>query len=159
LISDKAADIAEAQRELVRIGIDRPSASFVGEFSSVDKNIDTPLVTFNDVPVALKDSEIVVLDVRRNSEREASHIQGRAHIPLHELSLRMAEVPTDKNIWVHCAGAYRAAAALGIIENSNRTAVLINEPYEACLTVDGLNIVTGHMDSSPISPSDVAAKA
>jgi hydroxyacylglutathione hydrolase len=75
------------------------------------------------------------------------------------LNDRVEELPTDGEIWVHCAGAYRAAAALGIIENSNRTAVLINEPYEACLTVDGLNIVTGHMDSSPASPSDVAAKA
>jgi hypothetical protein len=36
---------------------------------------------------------------------------------------------------------------------------LINEPYEACLSVNGLNIVTGHMDAGPVSPSDVVASA
>jgi hydroxyacylglutathione hydrolase len=159
LISDKAADIAEAQRELVRIGIDRPSASFVGEISSVDKNIDTPLVTFNDVPAALEDSEIVVLDVRRNSEREASHIQGSAHIPLHELSLRMAEVPTDKTIWVHCAGAYRASIAASIMQNAGRTVVLINEPYEKALSVADLTLLSGGIDRGPVAPSDVKATA
>lgn len=159
LMSDKASDVAEAQRELVRIGIDRPSGSFVGEVSEFDDPKSTRTVSFKDVPAVIGTPGVYVLDVRRASEREASHIEPSLHIPLHELNDRVEELPTDGEIWVHCAGAYRAAAALGIIENSNRTAVLINEPYEACLTVDGLNIVTGHMDSSPASPSDVAAKA
>ena len=159
LISDKAADIAEAQRELVRIGIDRPSASFVGDISTVDKTIETHLVTFNDVPAALNDAEIVVLDVRRNSERDASHIQGSQHIPLHELSQRMAEVATDKTIWVHCAGAYRASIAASIMQNAGRKVVLINEPYEKALSVADLTLVSGGIDHSPVAPSDVKATA
>lgn len=159
LISDKAAEIAEAQRELVRIGIDRPSASFVGDISTVDKTIETHLVTFNDVPAALNDAEIVVLDVRRNSERDASHIQGSQHIPLHELSQRMAEVATDKTIWVHCAGAYRASIAASIMQNAGRKVVLINEPYEKALSVADLTLVSGGIDHSPVAPSDVKATA
>jgi rhodanese-related sulfurtransferase len=159
LISDKAADIAEAQRELVRIGIDRPSASFVGDISTVDKTIETPLVTFNDVPAALDDAEIVVLDVRRNSERDASHIQGSQHIPLHELSQRIAEVATDKTIWVHCAGAYRASIAASIMQNAGRKVVLINEPYEKALSVADLTLVSGGFDHGPVAPSDVKATA
>lgn len=159
LISDKAADIAEAQRELVRIGIDRPSASFVGDISTVDKTIETRLVTFNEVPAALNDAEIVVLDVRRNSERDASHIQGSQHIPLHELSQRMAEVATDKTIWVHCAGAYRASIAASIMQNAGRKVVLINEPYEKALSVADLTLVSGGIDHSPVAPSDVKATA
>ena len=31
--------------------------------------------------------------------------------------------------------------------------------YHITLTVDGLKVVTGHMDSSPVSPSDAASKA
>jgi rhodanese-related sulfurtransferase len=159
LMSDKASDIAEAQRELVRIGIDRPSGSFVGDVSEFGDSKSTRAVSFKDVPAVIGTPGVHVLDVRRSSEREASHIEPSLHIPLHELEGRVNELPTDGEIWVHCAGAYRAAAALGIIEDSKRTAVLINEPYDACLSVDGLNIVTGHMDSSPVSPSDVAAKA
>jgi rhodanese-related sulfurtransferase len=159
LMSDKASDVAEAQRELVRIGIDRPSGSFVGDVSEFGEPKSTRTVSFKDVPAVIGTPGVYVLDVRRASEREASHIEPSLHIPLHELNGRVEELPTDGEIWVHCAGAYRAAAALGIIEDSKRTAVLINEPYDACLTVGGLNVITGHMDSSPVSPSDAASKA
>lgn len=159
LISDKPADIAQAQRELVRIGIDRPSASFVGDIATVDTNINTPLVTFSDVPAALNDAEIVVLDVRRNSERESSHIQGSQHIPLHEISARISEVPKDKTIWVHCAGAYRASIGASILQNAGREVVLINEPYEKALSVADLILVSGGADRGPIAPSDVKVTA
>lgn len=157
LISDKASDIAQAQRELVRIGVDRPSGSFVGDVAEFGDSRSTREVSFKDVPAVIGAPGVHVLDVRRTSEREASHIEPSLHIPLHELEGRVNELPTDGEIWVHCAGAYRAAAALGIIESSKRTAVLINEPYDACLRVDGLNIVTGHMDAGPVSPSDAVA--
>ncbi len=159
LISDKPTDIAQAQRELVRIGIDRPSASFVGDIATVDTNINTPLVTFSDVPAALNDAEIVVLDVRRNSERESSHIQGSQHIPLHEISARISEVPKDKTIWVHCAGAYRASIGASILQNAGREVVLINEPYEKALSVADLILVSGGADRGPIAPSDVNVTA
>lgn len=159
LISDNASAITEAQRELVRIGIDRPSGSFVGDVSEFGELKTTGTVSFKDVPAVIGTPGVHVLDVRRTSEREASHIEPSLHIPLHELGGRVNELPTDGEIWVHCASAYRAAIALGIIENSKRTAVLINEPYDACLSVDGLNIVTGHMDSGPVSPSAAVANA
>ncbi len=157
LLSDKASDISDAQRELVRIGIDRPAGSFVGgvrEFADLGTTMTVP---FSDIPEIIGTPGYTVLDVRRTSEREASHILPSMHIPLHELEARVNELPTDGEIWVHCASAYRAAVALGIIESANRTPVLINEPYEACLSVAGLNIVTGHMDSGPVSPSDLTA--
>ena len=62
----------------------------------------------------------------------------------------MSELPTTGEIWVHCGGAYRAAASLGIIEKSGRTPVLINEPYSAALFVKDLYIITGHMYAGPI---------
>ena len=159
LISDKAGDISTAQRELVRIGIDRPDSSFVGDMNEFGELKSTKTVSFKQVPEIIGQPGYTVLDVRRNSEREASHIEPSIHIPLHELKDRVEELPTTGEIWVHCAGAYRAAAALGIIEASGRTPVLINEPYDASLKVDELNIVTGHMDLGPVSPSDAKAKA
>ncbi|MFM1952046.1 MAG: hypothetical protein RJA33_840 [Actinomycetota bacterium] len=159
LISDKANDISLAQRELVRIGIDRPSASFVGAVDSFVEVVDTEVVQFKDVPKALTNSEIVVLDVRRNSERQASHIQGSKHIPLHELEGRLGELSTEKIYWVHCAGAYRASIATSIMQNAGLKVVLINEPYDKALEVKDLEIVTGSADHSPVAPSDSKAKA
>jgi hydroxyacylglutathione hydrolase len=154
LISDKADEIKTAQRELVRIGIERPQAAYVGSLDEFEVLASTKAVTFADVVGALVNPEILVLDVRRNSEREASHIKGTSHIPLHELSKRVEELPKDKEIWVHCAGAYRAAAAVGILEKAGLNAVLINQPYEATLQVKQLPIVLGHADAGPVAPSD-----
>jgi glyoxylase-like metal-dependent hydrolase (beta-lactamase superfamily II)/rhodanese-related sulfurtransferase len=80
LLSDRKDDVAHAQRELVRIGIDRPNGALVTDLQGGLELATNRTVTFNDVPEALKDPNIVVLDVRRNSERHASHIEGTTHI-------------------------------------------------------------------------------
>ena len=159
LISDKASDISVAQRELVRIGIDRPSASYVGEMTNFSNTLDIKVVEFKDVPEALTDPEVIVLDVRRHSERQGSHIAGSRHIPLHELSNRINELSKDKIYWVHCAGAYRAAIAASIMQNAGLNVVLINESYDRALQVTELVITTGAADHSPVAPSDIKVKA
>jgi rhodanese-related sulfurtransferase len=126
---------------------------------SFDEVLDAEVVQFKDVPEALTNSEIVVLDVRRNSERQASHIKGSKHIPLHEIEGRLGELSTEKIYWVHCGGAYRASIAASIIQNAGFKIVLINEPYEKALEVKELKIVTGSTDHSPTAPSDFKAKA
>jgi rhodanese-related sulfurtransferase len=144
LLSDRKEDIALAQRELVRIGIDEPAGAYIsGEFDSASS---VRTVTFKDIPQVLKDQQVVVLDVRRNSERLASHIAGTIHIPFHELQSRVSELPKDKEIFVHCAGAYRAAAAAGLLELAGLTPVIINESYERALDVVGLEIVERDLD-------------
>jgi len=158
LISDKANDITVAQRELVRIGIDRPSASYVGEMDNFTEVLDAKVVQFKDVPQALTNSEIVVLDVRRNSERQGSHIKATKHIPLHDLVGRLGELSADKIYWVHCGGAYRASIAASIMQNAGLKIVLINEPYEKVLEVKDLEIITGSADRTPTAPSDFKAK-
>jgi rhodanese-related sulfurtransferase len=121
--------------------------------------LDAKTVKFKDAPEALKNSEIVVLDVRRNSERQASHIMGSKHIPLHEIESRLGELATEKIYWVHCGGAYRASIAASIMQNAGLKIVLINEPYEKALEVKDLEFVTGSEDHSPIAPSDIKEKA
>jgi len=158
LLSDKKEDIATAQRELVRIGIDRPDGAVVNDLKDVPALNMNRAVSFKDVPQALENPHVVVLDARRNSERHASYIEGTKPIPLHELKARTAELPKEKEIWVHCAGAYRASAALGILESAGYKAVLINESYEQCLGVSDLTIVAGIADAGPVAPSDVKEK-
>jgi hydroxyacylglutathione hydrolase len=71
--------------------------------------------------------EVHVLDVRRNDERSGGGIAGSQHIPIHELPRRVEEVPTDKQVWVHCASGYRAAVASSILARAGRTPVLIDD--------------------------------
>ncbi|MFV2021745.1 rhodanese-like domain-containing protein [Micromonospora sp. LOL_023] len=67
--------------------------------------------------VAALDSERppVVLDVRNAGERDAGAIDGALHIPLAELPRRIAEVPTDRPVVVHCAGGYRSSVAASLL--------------------------------------------
>jgi glyoxylase-like metal-dependent hydrolase (beta-lactamase superfamily II)/rhodanese-related sulfurtransferase len=155
LLGATAEQVATAQRELVRIGIDRPSGAYVGDLRSFAPLKTTAQRRFADAPDAIALGGVQVLDVRRSSERTQSHIEGSVHIPLHELSTRVEELSPEIEWWVHCAGGYRAAAAIGTIERAGRRTVLINEPYSAASAVAGLRFVTGSVDHTPAAPSDL----
>ncbi len=85
LTSNNASDIATAQRELVRIGVDRPTASHFGKLeNSLDlKNIR--VVKFSDLTSVIGSSEVAVLDVRQVHERRKSFISPSIFIPFYEI--------------------------------------------------------------------------
>ncbi|WBB51539.1 rhodanese-like domain-containing protein [Verrucosispora sp. WMMA2044] len=64
-----------------------------------------------------------VLDVRNAGEREQGAIDGSLHIPLAELPGRLAEVPDDRPVVVHCAGGYRSSVAASLLRAAGRTDV------------------------------------
>ena len=57
----------------------------------------------------------LVLDIRSPREWEAKHIAGSLNVPLNHLSDRIAEIPRDRRIAVHCAGGYRSSIAASIL--------------------------------------------
>lgn len=58
--------------------------------------------------VALDPTRQMLLDVRTAEEYRAGAIPGAVHIPLHELRQRVAELPRDKEIIVHCQSGQRS---------------------------------------------------
>ena len=52
------------------------------------------------------------VDVREDDEWEAGHIDGARHIPLRELSERVAELPKGRPIVAVCRSGSRSAAAV-----------------------------------------------
>lgn len=54
----------------------------------------------------VRDGEVILLDVRPQSEHEAGHIPFSANIPLKELERRLSELPRDKEIVAYCRGPY-----------------------------------------------------
>jgi len=131
LLGPAPADIAAAQRELVRIGIDRPAAAAAG--APRDWSAGGELAAFGTADFAALAREtqrrpLIVLDVRRRSEWEAWHVDGALHIPLHELRARMTEIPLGE-IWVHCQAGYRAAIAASLLAASGRTVVAVDDEF------------------------------
>ena len=131
LLGDTAEDVATAQRELVRIGIDRVAAAatggpehwHVGELGSFER------ATFADLSQVRHHREVVVLDVRRRDEFESARIDGAVNIPIHELPSRLAEVPAGE-VWVHCAGGYRASVGASFLAAAGRHLVAIDDTFD-----------------------------
>jgi len=135
LIGESLEQVAEAQRDLARIGWDRPGGAAVGSIDSLGGGQplrSTRRVTFADLAAgASKDR--VILDVRRNLERQEAAIPGSIHIPLHELPNRLAEIPPGQ-VWVHCQSGYRASIAASLLEAAGRDVVLVDDDFTQALT-------------------------
>ncbi|MFG3023252.1 rhodanese-like domain-containing protein [Streptomyces sp. NPDC048254] len=143
LLGDTPAQIADAQRELTRVGIDRPAAAATGDPATWvrqgEQLASFPRANFADLADAHERGEdVVVLDVRRDSERANGFIKGSVHIPLHELHGRTGEVP-DGTVWVHCAGGMRAATAASLLDATGRKVIAIDDGFEAAADT-GLSI-------------------
>ena len=141
LLGESAEDVAEAQRELVRIGIDRPAAHATGgpkDWSDRDLG-SFETATFADLAQVRHHRPVVVLDVRRVDEHEKAAIDGAVNIPIHEIPRRVDEVP-EGEVWVHCAGGYRASVAASFLAAAGRTLVSIDDSFENAEKV-GLHLV------------------
>ncbi|MDN3258236.1 MBL fold metallo-hydrolase [Streptomyces sp. CSDS2] len=133
LLADSPEQLAAAQRELVRVGIDRPAAAATGEPTGWVRDGEAlasfPRATFADLAAAPGDG-VVVLDVRRDSERAAGFLQGSLHIPLHTLRHRLDEIPAGR-VWVHCAGGMRAAIAASLLDEAGREVVAVDDSFDS----------------------------
>jgi glyoxylase-like metal-dependent hydrolase (beta-lactamase superfamily II)/rhodanese-related sulfurtransferase len=141
LLGESADEVARAQRELVRIGIDHLEAHATGDPQSwsTDGLSSFENATFADLAQVRHHRRVVVLDVRRADEHEAARIEGAVNIPLHELPRRLGDVP-DGEVWVHCAGGYRAAVAASFLHADARELVAIDDTFDNAEKV-GLHFV------------------
>jgi sulfur-carrier protein adenylyltransferase/sulfurtransferase len=60
--------------------------------------------------------EAVLLDVREPDEREVARIEPSLHIPMNDLSARLADVPKDKRIIVYCHHGGRSLMVASYLE-------------------------------------------
>ncbi|WP_329267881.1 rhodanese-like domain-containing protein [Streptomyces sp. NBC_01451] len=53
----------------------------------------------------------LVIDVREPDEYAAGHVPGARLMPMHSVSARCGELPTDETVFVICAGGNRSRTA------------------------------------------------
>ena len=143
LLGQTPGQVAGAQRELVRIGIDRPAAAATGhpgDWAGGRALRSYPVADFAGLESVRRHRPVVILDVRRDQEWDAAHISGASHVPLHQLPSRVAEVPAGE-VWVHCETGYRASVAASFLDAAGRTVVAVDDEYtraaQAGLPIDG----------------------
>lgn len=133
LIGESQEQVADARRELVRIGIDDLDGASVGDIESLAQGQPLrayPVSDFAGLAEAMREAPVQVLDARRHDERGQGFVRGSQHLPLHELAERLNEVP-DGELWVYCGSGYRAAIAASILDRPGRQVVLVNDSYDA----------------------------
>lgn len=142
LIGDTVEQIADARRELVRIGIDDLHGAATGKIADLRAGTELRryrVADFTDLADILGNhDDVVVLDVRQRQEFAASRIPGAVNMPLHELPDRIDELP-DGQVWVHCASGYRSSIAASLLDRASRSVVLVDDDYS---TADRLHLTT-----------------
>ncbi len=132
LLGQTPQQVAEAQRELVRIGIDRPAAAADGGpdvWAAGQRLRSSPVADFADLAAVRRHRPVSVLDVRRDSEWDAAHIDGAVHVPLHDLPARIGELPGGE-VWVHCQAGYRASVAASLLDAAGRVVVAVDDDFD-----------------------------
>ena len=131
LLGETAEQVAEAQRELVRIGIDElEGAATGGPQDWTDEELGRfEVAKFGDLSQVRHHRPVQILDVRRAQEFDAGHIEGAVNIPIHEILARADEAP-EGELWVHCAGGYRASVAASVLAAAGKQVVAVDDSFD-----------------------------
>jgi glyoxylase-like metal-dependent hydrolase (beta-lactamase superfamily II)/rhodanese-related sulfurtransferase len=144
LLGETPEQITAFQRDLVRIGIDRPEAHATGSADqwAVDPAdvATTERTDFRGLLAALaEDPHRIVVDARRRSEWVDGHMQGARLVPLHEFPTRLEEIATwsraashagtDPRVWVSCGSGFRASIATSMLLRAGIPAVHVDDRF------------------------------
>lgn len=118
--------VCEAGREeevvtrLARVGYDNVLGFLNGSYAAWEaegKEIDS-ITSISAFEFAHRHAQhpLTVIDVRKQSEYEAEHVEGSTNIALDYINNNMASFPKDTPFYVHCAGGYRSVIASSILK-------------------------------------------
>jgi hydroxyacylglutathione hydrolase len=122
LIAESAEQIAEARTRLARIGMESLAGQLCGGVAAW-RAAGYPLSTMNQMGAAdlsekLESSPIQILDVRRESEWEAGHIENGIWWPLDNFKVAPPEINQSAPIAVHCKSGYRSMIACSLLQRA-----------------------------------------
>jgi len=122
LIAETAEQLAEARMRLARVGIEdarRYLQGGVEGWKRAGLNLaETPEITVRTLQERLRAGKSQVLDVRREPEWQAGHIEGAAWWPLDNFKVSPPEIDRDAAIAVHCKSGYRSMIACSLLQRA-----------------------------------------
>jgi hydroxyacylglutathione hydrolase len=122
LVGEDADHLRESQLRLARVGIEKVQAyledGILGWVAGGYELDYIPQVTVEEFEDLRANEPVNILDVREAGEVAAAAMEGSVRIPLGQLPSRIAEVPTDKLLVVHCKGGYRSSVATSLLRRA-----------------------------------------
>jgi len=113
----------ESVIRLTRVGFEKIQGYLAGGFEAwlnagepIDMivNIEADELAM-DIP---HDPNLVIVDVRRETEFADGHVAGAQNLPLNEMNdvLNLSHFEDNQNLYVHCAGGYRSVIAASLLK-------------------------------------------
>ena len=110
----------EAVTRLSRVGFDNVLGHLKGGFNSwlqENREIETvDVVTAEEFAKKVKIGEDIVIDVRKESEYEAEHLEDAYLKPLASINDWVRDINPAEHFYLHCAGGYRSMIAASILQ-------------------------------------------
>jgi hydroxyacylglutathione hydrolase len=122
LIAETDAQIEEARLRLTRVGIEVLDGYLEGGVTAW-KQTGLPLATVaqitpQELEGRLTAGKVKVLDVRREPEWDAGHIEAAAWWPLDNFRVSPPEIDHEAPLAVHCKGGYRSMIAASLLQRA-----------------------------------------
>lgn len=128
LIGDTELQIDEARLRLARVGMEALDGYLAGGIAAwrasglpIAKTIQ---ISAGELHSQIQAAALQVLDVRRQPEWDAGHIEGAAWWPLDNFKVSPPEINREAPLAVHCKGGYRSMIASSLLERAGFHRVL-----------------------------------
>lgn len=119
LVTDQGKE-QEAVTRLSRVGFDNVSGYLAGGFTawkSAGKEIDSVRrITARQFASEVKIGESKIIDIRKESEYAAEHIEEAYSKPLAYINDWIKDIDPGEHFYLHCAGGYRSMIAASILQ-------------------------------------------
>jgi len=122
LIAETGQQVEEARLRLARVGIEALDGYLAGGVAGW-KQADLAVATVEQIDVnsmskGLRSGKLQVLDVRREPEWDAGHIENAIWWPLDNFKVSPPEIDHDVPLAVHCKSGYRSMIASSLLQRA-----------------------------------------
>jgi hydroxyacylglutathione hydrolase len=121
LVADTSEQYSEARLRLARVGIEDPRGFLQGGVATW-KQAGFPVAAVPQITAQQLSQErshnLQVLDVRREPEWQAGHIEGAEWFPLDNFKISAPELDPSAPVAVHCQGGYRSMIACSLLQRA-----------------------------------------
>jgi hydroxyacylglutathione hydrolase len=122
LIAETDSQLEEARVRLARVGLEGLNGYLAGGIAAWKEAglplETTPQMTVDELNVRLQEGKIQVLDVRREPEWNAAHVEQANWWPLDNFRVSPPEIDHDAVVAVHCKGGYRSMIASSLLQRA-----------------------------------------
>lgn len=132
LLVNEEAEVDDAVRQLVRIGLDQVTAWIpVAEALLIDGiTREQTMIPTQELAAALSAHPgAAVLDVRSAGEYALRHVKGAKNIAYTRLAARFDEVPASQPLYVHCGSGLRASFAVSYLASRGRDVTYVDGAF------------------------------